>query len=345
MRAKLILENGVEFEGNAFGYPVNTEGEIVFSTCMTGYQETLTDPSYAGQIVVMTYPLIGNYGANLEDMEFASPKLRALIVHKKCDAPNNWRCEMDIGGFLKLHNIPGLEGIDTRKLTKIIRNEGAMKARLIINAKKEVPDLTGTDGQLVRYVTCKGVYSVDAPNPVYRIAVMDFGVKNSILTGLTGMGCSLAVFPAFTSEREIFSFNPDAVFLSNGPGNPADMPEVIENIKRLCEIKPIFGVGLGHQLIGLANRCYIKKLKFGHHGANHPVKDLQTGRIHITSQNHNYVIESLDKTIEVTHTNLNDGSIEGIRHKSKPVMGVQFDPDATPGLSDIKALFSDFLGQ
>ena len=342
MRAKLILENGMVFEGDAFGHQENTAGELVFTTGMTGYQETLTDPTFAGQIVIMTYPLIGNYGINLDDMESSSPKLRGFIVREKCDAPNNWRCEMDLDGFLKLHRVTGLEGIDTRKLTMTLRDQGSMKAQLIVNDEKEVPDYSEADKHLVSTVTCKEIYSIPVPNNRYHIAVMDFGVKSSILLDLQNIGCSLTVFPAFTPASEVLSYNPDAVFLSNGPGDPHDIPEVIENLKQL-NVKPIFGVGLGHQLIGLAEGCEITKLKFGHHGCNHPVKNLQTGRIYVTLQNHNYVLSKVNDYIEITHINVNDGTIEGIRHKTKPIVSVQFHPEVTPGPVDVKSLFADFL--
>ncbi|MDR1559590.1 MAG: glutamine-hydrolyzing carbamoyl-phosphate synthase small subunit [Clostridiales bacterium] len=343
MTARLVLENGTVFEGSAFGHLANTAGEVVFTTGMTGYQETLTDPSFAGQIVTMTYPLIGNYGINLDDMESASPKLRGFIVREKCDAPSNWRCEMDLDGFLRLHRVIGLEGVDTRKLTKILRTQGSMRAELIVSAEKPIPDYSEADRNLVKSVTCAETYTVPNPGGHYNVAVMDFGAKSNILRELHDNGCELTVFPAFTPAPEVLRHNPDAVFLTNGPGDPKDIPEAVENVKRLCEVIPVLGICLGHQLIGLACGCDTAKLKFGHHGGNHPVKDLCTGRVYITSQNHNYVVSRLNENIEVTHVNVNDGTVEGIRHKTKPVMSVQFHPEASPGPVDTRFLFADFL--
>jgi len=343
MKAKLILENNMEFEGSAFGYPENTEGEIVFTTGMTGYEGTLTDPSFAGQIVVMTYPLIGNCGTNPEDMETDAPKLRGLIVREKCEAPNNWRCETDLDSFLKLYKIPGLEGIDTRKLTKIIRDEGIMKARLVTDPGGDTPDFTEQDRHLAGAVTCGEPYTLTAPGSIYRVAVIDLGVQKSVLRELRDMGCTLDVFPSFAPAAQVLSGNPDAVFLSSGPGNPKDIPEILENISLLCGNKPVFGVGLGHQLIGLAEGCDTEKMKFGHHGANHPVKDLRTGHVYITSQNHNYTVSRLGGDMEATLVNVNDGTVEGMRHISKPIAGVQFYPDEMPGPAGFNALFSNFL--
>ncbi|MDR1913169.1 MAG: glutamine-hydrolyzing carbamoyl-phosphate synthase small subunit [Clostridiales bacterium] len=340
--AKLLLENGLEFVGKAFGYPANTAGEVVFTTNMTGYQETLTDPSFAGQIVCMTYPLIGNYGLNFEDMESDRPKLRGLIVRENCEFPNNWRSKMDLDSFLNKYQITGLKGIDTRKLTKILRTEGAMKGKVIVN-DEEIPDFSEQDKNLVASVTCKQAYTISCPGSRYQLAVLDFGAKTGILRELAKNDCELYVYPAFTSANEILANNPDAVFLTNGPGDPKDIPSVIEVVKTLMDAKPVLGICLGHQLIGLASGCDTSRLKFGHHGGNHPVKDLRNGRVYITSQNHNYVVSDLTDDIEVTHINVNDNTIEGIRHKNKPVISVQFHPEASPGPIDTNFLFADFL--
>lgn len=348
VKAELILENGVKFKGNAFGYIKEAIGEVVFTTGMTGYQETLTDPSFAGQIVVMTYPLIGNYGINLDDMESRKPFLRGFVVREKCDMPNNWRCEMDLDGFLKQNKIMGLEGIDTRALTRILRNNGTMKG--IITTR--VDDLTSsqiqhkfelyTNKNAVKETTIEEKYVLNGKGT--HFAVLDCGIKNGILRDLNRRGCKLTVFPAFTPASEILEAKPDAIFLGNGPGNPKDIPEIIDTVRELIDSGlPILGICLGHQLISLALDCNTSRLKFGHHGGNHPVKDLKTGRVYITSQNHEFVISELSDEVEATFINVNDGSIEGIRHKTKPVMSVQFHPEAMPGPMDTQPLFDSFL--
>lgn len=348
IKAELILENGTRFKGNAFGYIKETVGEVVFTTSMTGYQETITDPSFAGQIVTMTYPLIGNYGINLEDMESDRPYLKGFVVREKCDLPNNWRCEMELEGFLRQYKIMGLEGIDTRALTRCLRDNGTMKG--IITTR--VGDLTAsqikqkfdtyTNKDAVKEVTPKEKYVMSGSGT--HLAVLDCGIKRGILRDLNKRGCKLTVFPAFTSAEEILDTNADALFLGNGPGNPKDIPEVIETVKKLIESgKPVLGICLGHQLISLALGCNTARLKFGHHGGNHPVKDLNTKRVYITSQNHEFVVSDLSKDVEATFINVNDGSIEGIRHKSKPVYSIQFHPEAAPGPLDTQFLFDRFL--
>jgi carbamoyl-phosphate synthase small subunit len=339
--ARLVMENGSVYEGKAFGSLKSSKGEVVFATGMTGYQETLTDPSFAGQMVVMTYPLIGNYGLNLDDMESEAPSLRGFIVREKCDRPNNWRCEMDLDGFLKQHGVVGLEGIDTRSLTKLIRKEGTMKGAICIG--NDEPSFDFDLSGLVKQVTCKEKYSFTNPGSKYHIAVLDLGVKANILRELSAIGCRLSVYPAFSKVSEILEDDPDAVFLTNGPGDPKDIPSVIEVVKDLMDLAPVLGICLGHQLIALASGCDTEKLVFGHHGCNHPVKDLRTGQVHITSQNHNYVVSRLVEGIEVTHANVNDNTIEGIRHVEKPVMSVQFHPEACPGPVDTRFLFKEFL--
>lgn len=306
MNAKLILENGMVFEGNAFGYLSDSVGEVVFTTGMTGYQEVLTDPSYYGQIVTMTYPLIGNYGVNLEDVESNSPKVRGFIVREKCSFPSNFRCEMDLDNYLKQNKIVGLEGIDTRALTKVLRNNGTMKGIIVVDeiGEKDVNDrITAyTNKEAVKNVTTDKVYTIEGNGK--HVAVMDFGIKTNILRCFKKRGCKLTVFPANAKAEDILAINPDLVFLSNGPGDPQDVPEAIENIKKLIGKKPIVGICLGHQLLTLALGGTTTKLKFGHRGCNHPVKDLETNKVAITSQNHGYVVETLPEEVVATHINI-----------------------------------------
>jgi len=347
MKAKLILENGTVFEGSAFGYTKETVGEVVFNTGMTGYQEILTDPSYYGQIVTMTYPLIGNYGLNLDDNESDGVKVKGLIVREKSDEPNNWRCEFEIDEYLNRHKIMGLEGIDTRALTKIIRNSGTMKGIITVD------DLTRTQIQdrldsfdntnAVAEVTTKeqiAMYGTDI-----HIAAIDFGIKNNILRSFRHRDCRVTVFPAFTKAEDIIAVEPDGIFLSNGPGDPKDVPEVVEEIKKLIGKKPITGICLGHQLIALAMGGDTEKLKFGHRGANHPVKDLKTGKVMITSQNHGYVVkeEGLSENMEVTHVNLNDNTVEGMKNEALKIYSIQFHPEACPGPHDTDPIFDEFV--
>ena len=348
VKAELILENGARFRGSAFGYIKETVGEVVFTTGMTGYQETLTDPSFAGQIVTMTYPLIGNYGINLEDMESRKPFLKGFVVREKCDVPNNWRCEMELDGFLKQNKIMGIEGIDTRALTRVLRDNGTMRG--IITTRFE--DLTSsqirqkfdtyTNKYAVKETTCEAPYTINGKGT--HLAVLDCGIKQGILRDLSKRGCKLSVFPAYTSAEEILAVKPDAIFLGNGPGDPQDIPEITAEVKKLIDSGiPVLGICLGHQLISLALGCNTKRLKFGHHGGNHPVKDVKTGRVYITSQNHNFVVCDLTDEVEPAFINVNDGSIEGIRHKTKPIFSVQFHPEASPGPLDTQVLFDKFL--
>ena len=348
IKAELILENGIKFYGNAFGYIKETVGEVVFTTGMTGYQETLTDPSFAGQIVTMTYPLIGNYGINLEDMESRKPFLKGFVVREKCDVPNNWRCEMNLDDFLQQNKIMGIEGIDTRALTRVLRENGTMKGIITTRVDDLTPSQikqkfdTYTNAYAVKEVTIDEPYTINGIGT--HFAVLDCGIKQNILRDLSKRGCKLSVFPAFTSADEILSVNPDAIFLGNGPGDPQDIPEVVETVKKLIESGiPVLGICLGHQLISLALGCNTKRLKFGHHGGNHPVKDVKTGRVYITSQNHNFVVCDLSDDVEPTFVNVNDGSIEGIRHKTKPIYSVQFHPEASPGPLDTEFLFDRFI--
>lgn len=347
MRAQLLLENGIILEGRAFGYMGESVGEVVFNTGMTGYQEVLTDPSYYGQIVTMTYPLIGNYGINLEDVESSKVQVKALIVRERAVSPSNWRCEMDLEGYLKQNKVIGLEGIDTRALTKILRNSGTMKG--IITTKEltraEITERFNgfNNKEAVRAVTSKEVYTIEGEGK--HVAVIDFGVKGNILRSLGERKCSLTVFPATASAEEILSVNPDGILLSNGPGDPKDLEDAIENIKGLVGEKPIFGICLGHQLLNLSFGGNTTKLKFGHRGCNHPVKDFITNKVYITSQNHGYVVglNDLPKDMIVTHLNMNDGTIEGIQHKTLPIFSVQFHPEACPGPKDTGYLFDRFI--
>ena len=348
IKAELILENGVKFKGNAFGYVKETVGEVVFTTGMTGYQETLTDPSFAGQIVVMTYPLIGNYGINLEDMESRRPFLKGFVVREKCDVPNNWRCEMDLEDFLYQNKIMGHEGIDTRALTRILRDNGTMRGIITTRVDDLTPSQikqkfdTYTNAYAVKETTIDEPYTISGSGT--HLAVLDCGIKQGIIRDLAKRGCKLSVFPAFTSAEEMLAVKPDAIFLGNGPGDPKDIPTVVDTVKTLIDTGiPVLGICLGHQLISLALGCNTKRLKFGHHGGNHPVKDLKTGRVYITSQNHEFVVCDLADDVEATFINVNDGSIEGIRHKTKPVYSVQFHPEASPGPLDTQVLFDRFL--
>ncbi|WP_238883607.1 carbamoyl phosphate synthase small subunit [Clostridium sp. YIM B02551] len=345
MKAKLILENGIIFEGKAFGYLKESVGEVVFNTGMTGYQEVLTDPSYYGQIVTMTYPLIGNYGINLEDVESKSVKVKGFIVREQCSYPSNFRCEFQIEDYLKQNKIIGLEGIDTRALTKILRNNGTMKGIITledISLQEAKPKLNSYSNEdAVKTVTSKEIYTIDGAGK--HVAIMDFGIKQNIIRNFLNRGCKVTVFPADTEAEEILKVNPDLIFLSNGPGDPEDLPDVIRNIKNLVGKKPIVGICLGHQLLALSLGGKTSKLKFGHRGCNHPVKDLESNRVHITSQNHGYVVDTLPENIEVTHVNLNDGTIEGMKHKELPIYSVQFHPEACPGPKDSEYIFDKFM--
>lgn len=345
MNAKLILENGMVFEGNAFGYLSDSVGEVVFTTGMTGYQEVLTDPSYYGQIVTMTYPLIGNYGVNLEDVESNSPKVRGFIVREKCSFPSNFRCEMNLDDYLKQNKIVGLEGIDTRALTKVLRNNGTMKGIIVVNeiGEQDINDRIEaySNKEAVKNVTTDKVYTIEGKGK--HVAVMDFGIKTNILRCFKKRGCKLTVFPANAKAEDILAINPDLVFLSNGPGDPQDVPEAIENIKKLIGQKPIVGICLGHQLLTLALGGTTTKLKFGHRGCNHPVKDLETNKVTITSQNHGYVVETLPEEVVATHININDGTIEGMKHKTLPIFSVQFHPEASAGPHDSEYIFDKFM--
>ncbi|MBW6411062.1 glutamine-hydrolyzing carbamoyl-phosphate synthase small subunit [Clostridium weizhouense] len=345
MKAKLILENGMIFKGKAFGYLSECVGEVVFTTGMTGYQEVLTDPSYYGQIVTMTYPLIGNYGINLEDLESDSVKVRGFIIKEKCNLPSNFRCELELEDFLRQNKVIGLEGVDTRALTKILRNNGTMRGTIVLEdighkeVKKNLESFSSKDS--VNIVTTKKVYTIEGNGK--HVAIMDFGIKQNIIRNFQKRGCKLTVFPATATAEEILDVNPDLVFLSNGPGDPEDLDFAINNIKKMIGKKPIVGICLGHQLLALTLGGTTTKLKFGHRGCNHPVKDLEENLVHITSQNHGYVVETLPDDVEVTHININDGTIEGLKHKNLPIYSVQFHPEASAGPKDSEYIFDKFL--
>ncbi len=352
MKALLVLEDGTVFKGSSFGAAGERAGEVVFNTSMAGYQEILTDPSYKGQIVTMTYPLIGNYGVNSEDVESAKPYVEAFVVRECSRLASSWRCEKSLGEYLKENNIVGIEGIDTRALTRHIRLAGAMKAVIStedldeknLTAKaKASPGLIGRD--LVQGVTFEKIHQWNDKGK-YNVVVVDTGVKYNILRQLALHDCKVTIVPAMTGAEQIFALGPDGILLSNGPGDPEGVPYVVETVKELLGKIPIFGICFGHQMLGLALGGKTFKLKFGHHGGNHPVKDLKTGKVHITVQNHGFCvdIDSLNKEdIEITHINLNDNTLEGIRHKKLPIFSVQFHPEASPGPHDARYLFTEFI--
>ena len=345
MKARLILENGMIFEGNAFGHLKDSVGEVVFTTGMTGYQEVLTDPSYYGQIVTMTYPLIGNYGINLEDNESETPNVKGFIVREKCNFPNNFRCEIGLEDYLKQNKIIGLEGIDTRALTKVLRNNGTMRGIISLEAKT-LQDVEGkikafSNKEAVSIVSTEKPYTIEGTGK--HVAIMDFGIKTNIIRNFKKRGCKITVFPMNTRAEEILAVNPDLVFLSNGPGDPEDLGSVIENIKKIVGVKPIVGICLGHQLLGLTLGGKTTKLKFGHRGCNHPVKDLERNKVHITSQNHGYVVNELPEGVVATHININDGTIEGMKHTTLPIYSVQFHPEAAAGPKDSEYIFDRFM--
>ena len=353
MEAILALEDGKIFKGKSFGASGEKCGEVVFNTSMSGYQEILTDPSYKGQIVTMTYPLIGNYGITGEDAESRQPFVEGFVVKEYSKIASNWRKVKSLGDYLKENNILGIEGIDTRALTLHIRQAGAMKAVLstldlneenLIRKARDSQGLVGRD--LVKEVTVKKQYVWSQDKSRYKVVVLDCGVKYNILRELMGNGCEVTVVPADTTADEILGMKPDGVLLSNGPGDPAAVGYVVETTKRLIGKLPIFGICLGQQMLGLALGGKTYKLKFGHHGANHPVKDLKTSKVSITVQNHGFCvdIDSLNKKeIEITHINLNDQTLEGMRHKKLPIFSVQFHPEASPGPHDAKYLFREFI--
>ena len=349
MKAFLLLEDGTVFEGNSFGMEGKVIGEVVFNTGMTGYQEVLTDPSYCGQIVCMTYPLIGNYGVNIDDIESSKPQVKGFIVREVCKTPSNWRSIEDLNDYLKRNNIIGLEGIDTRALTRILRDNGTMRGTIITG---ELGDVETQKAKLSDYVIKNPVLQVTTKEIKhfkgngYKIALLDYGLKQNIVRSLTKRGCEVYVYPATATAQEILSINPDGIMLSNGPGDPKDCQHQIDTIRQLVGKKPMFGICLGHQLTALAHNANTEKLKYGHRGCNHPVKDIEKDKTYITSQNHGYTIieDTLDReTMVVSHRNMNDGTIEGIRYKNAPLFTVQFHPEASPGPGDTAYLFDEFI--
>ena len=388
MKAFLILEDGTVFEGTHIGADKEIISEIVFNTSMAGYLEVLTDPSYAGQAVCMTYPLIGNYGICEDDMESLKPWPDGFIVHELSRIPSNFRCDMTIQQFLEENQVPGIAGIDTRALTKILREKGTMNGMITTNENYDFAQIQPrlkayTTGKVVERVTCKEKYvvkptlkleengplsgaarfdkdsyekGVREPRPTLvkelngaglRVALMDFGAKANIAHSLAERGCEVTVFPALTPSEEIIAMQPDGIMLSNGPGDPKECTSIIEEIKKLYATDiPIFAICLGHQLMALANGCDTHKMKYGHRGGNHPVKDLATGRVYISSQNHGYVVDTdkLDPKVAVpAFINVNDGTNEGLAYTGKNIFTVQYHPEACPGPQDSRYLFDRFI--
>lgn len=348
MEAILVLEDGKVFKGKSLGREGTTWGEVVFNTSMTGYEEILSDPSYKGQLVTLTYPLIGNYGLNERDFESYESHLEGLIVKDPCQYPNHWQSKKDLNSYLSEKGIIAIAGIDTRALTRHIRQKGSMFG--VISTKieriEDLVDIARTKAKenvnLVKAVTLSIPTFLKGKGP--RVVVLDFGVKYSILRFLKGFDVDLIVLPAYSTASEVLSYKPDGVLLSSGPGDPRDLSEIVEEVKKLIGNVPIFGICLGHQLLGLASGGTIYKLKFGHHGGNHPVKDLKTGKILITTQNHGYTLkDDFPENIEITHINLNDGTVEGIRYKGLPVFSLQYHPEAAPGPNDSNYVFYEFL--
>ena len=352
-KAKLILDNGIIFNGYALGKIGQSCGELCFNTGMTGYQEILTDPSYCGQLITMTYPHIGNYGVNDDDIESSKIHAEGLIIKEACEVPSNYRSTNTLNQYLKQNRTIGIQGIDTRYLTRIIRDQGAMNAIIssneldenkLKNKLKNHPSMNGLD--LAKVVTCKKKYSWNKSNKGFRVAVIDYGIKYNILRLLESYDFKLEVFPATTKLEELLKFDPDGVFLSNGPGDPSSVTYGIDMVKSLLEIEmPIFGICLGHQVLSLAAGAKTYKLKFGHRGCNHPVKNLNNNTVEITSQNHGFAIDfnSLPSNIIPTHKSLNDDTIEGIKIKNHNAFSVQYHPESSPGPHDSRYLFEIFL--
>jgi len=356
---KLVLENGTVFSGVSFGAEGETIGEVCFNTGMTGYQEILTDPSYCGQLITMTYPHIGNYGVNPEDVESNKVQAAGFIVREENVVPSNFRSTQSLGDYLREQKIVGIQEIDTRMLTRIIRDEGAMNGIIssvdldensLLKKVKAAPSMTGMD--LAKVVTTPNSYDWrmekgDRRKEVarFKIATIDFGIKHNILRLLESHGCEVTVFPATATATEILKINPDGIFLSNGPGDPAAVTYGIETVKSLLGKKPIFGICLGHQILALALGADTYKLKFGHRGCNHPVKNLETGKVEITSQNHGFAVdpETIPKNVVITHNSLNDQTVEGLKCTDVPAFSVQYHPESSPGPHDSRYLFEEFI--
>lgn len=344
----LVLEDGTVFEGQAFGADMGTTGEIVFNTGMTGYQESITDQSYNGQILTFTYPLVGNYGINRDDYESILPTCKGVVVQEWARRASNWRNQLTLDEFLKLKNIPGIAGIDTRALTRIIRQHGTMRATLV----NEGDELSHILDQLratvlpkdnIRQVSTKTAYP--APGTGRSVVLVDFGLKHSILRELSKRNCNVTVVPHTTSAEQILQLQPDGVMLSNGPGNPEDVPHALDMIRGVQGKIPLFGICMGHQLFSMANGAKTYKMKFGHRGFNHAVREIASGRVDFTSQNHGFAVsrEDLPADLIITHEEINDGSVEGLRHRHYPAFSVQFHPDAAPGPHDASYLFDEFM--
>ena len=373
MNATLALEDGTWYRGVSAGAAGETSGEVVFNTSMTGYQEVLTDPSYAGQIVTMTAPLIGNYGTASGDAESQAPRVAGFIMREASPVASNWRSNASLRDYLVRHNIVAIADIDTRALTRVLRSAGVMRGVIatgpadpdeLVAKARSIPQMEGSD--LVREVTCDspfewrersassgeaehlefGITPQRRSSKRLRVAAYDFGIKWNILRRLDAYGCDVRVFPATAPASELLAIEPDGIFLSNGPGDPAALTYAVNNVREVVQTDvPTFGICLGHQILGLAVGGQTFKLKFGHRGANHPVKELESGKVEITSQNHGFAVDpnSLPSDIKVTHLNLYDGTVEGFRHTSKPVFSVQYHPEASPGPHDADYLFLKFL--
>ena len=372
-RAILALEDGTVFRGTSFGAGGEKTGEVVFNTGMTGYQEVITDPSYKGQIVTMTYPHIGNYGINEEDSESEGVQIEGFVVREYCPFPSNWRSRTSLGHFLERRGVVAVEGVDTRALTRHIREQGAMRGVIstqvddeasLVEKARAWPGLVGAD--MVRHVTCVEPYRWNASeggrvpvvlepdnpisvwggaDPMHHVVVVDFGVKYGILRALEDLGCAVVVVPASWPAKRILTLEPTGVLLSNGPGDPAGLPYVVDTVRSLLTEIPIMGICLGHQLLGLGLGGRTFKLKFGHRGSNHPVKDLATGKVEITTQNHGFCVDTaslLEEDVVVTHLNLNDQTVEGMRHARLPIFSIQYHPEASPGPHDSRYLFGRF---
>src|SRR5262245_22169035 len=352
--AILVLEDGRTFHGASFGAEGETFGEMVFNTSMTGYQEILTDPSYAGQIVCMTYPLIGNYGVNESDVESRRPWVEGFVVREASRIYSNWRATKSLDDYLEENHIVGIEHVDTRALVRHIRDKGAMRAA-ISSVESEPKALVGRvlaspdmkNRELASAVTVDDAFDYPPPTEArFHVVAYDFGVKTNSLREFAKYGCRITVVPAGTTAQEVLALEPDGIFLSNGPGDPASMKKVIDEIKKLAESQvPMFGICLGHQLIGEALGAETFKMKFGHRGGNQPIKDLTTGKIEITAHNHGFAVDakSLPADIEVTHINLNDNTVAGLRHKKLPIFSVQYHPESAPGPHDSEYLFRRFI--
>ncbi len=364
MEAVLALEDGRIFKGKGYGAPISRGGELVFNTSITGYQEIFTDPSYAGQIVCLTYPHVGNVGANLEDNEAGRPYIEALVVRDFSELASNWRAGESAEEFLRRHGIPVISDIDTRALVRHLRTHGAQRsilstvsndAEALVAKARALPPMVGLD--LAKTVTVAKPYAWGEPSVElaregkapeaqrFHVVAYDFGIKQNILRRLVDVGCRVTVVPAVTSAEDALALKPDGVFLSNGPGDPEPCGYAVEAVRKMAGRAPIFGICLGHQIVGLALGGKTYKLKFGHHGANHPVKNLLTGKVEITAQNHGFAVDpdSLNvKEVELTHQNLNDNTLEGLRHRSLPLFSVQYHPEASPGPHDSQYLFHQF---